>query len=144
MQRIDQLQIDVGVAGAAVQSGALSPDALSDRGLFDCGRAGRLLLLNEIGVGRAPRLRQLAVRRGELLRQLGDLRLQIRLIRFACREDLGLEFLGLLLRFLPLIDEVLIFALERKVAEDDLFDDDAVGFQMRGQNVGQPLAIMLR
>src|SRR5205809_803835 len=63
--------------------------------------------------------------------------LQVRLVRFTSREDFRLEFLRLLFRFLPFVDQILILGLEREVAEDHLLDDDAVGLEMRRQRFGR-------
>src|SRR5438067_8945746 len=115
---IDELQIHVSVAGASVQCGALLSNPLGNGILFNHRGASSLLLLDEIRVRCSARLRQLTVRGGELLRQLGDLRLQVCLICFSCGENFGLQFFGLFLGFLSLVDEILILGFEREVAEN--------------------------
>ena len=54
-----------------------------------------LLAADEVGVGGALGLLELALGAGQLLGQLGDLRLQVRLVRLLGGQDLGLQLLGL-------------------------------------------------
>ena len=57
LQRVDELQVDVRIAGASIQRRTLSANPFRDRSLLDRGGLRRLLFLNEIGVGRLARLR---------------------------------------------------------------------------------------
>src|SRR5436189_1139971 len=133
LQRVDQLQADVRIARASIQCRALLAHALGDRGLLRDHRLRLLLPPHEIRVRRFLRLFQFALRARQLLGQLRDFLLQIRFVRFERRENLRFEFLRVFLRFLAAIDERLIIGLEREIAEDDLFDDDAERLQVRGE-----------